>query len=145
MGTAQQPWARDRFAAAAVARLATITADGGPHLVPVVFVLEPDRDVVWHVVDAKPKSTRALQRLANIAAHPRVSLLVDHYEDDWSALWWVRADGDATVVGLAHPEASTALDALTRKYPAYAAERPEGPMVRIAVDTWRAWAATPES
>jgi PPOX class probable F420-dependent enzyme len=136
-----QSRARDRFAAARVARLGTVTPDGGPHLVPVVFVLEPGRDVAWTVVDSKPKSTRALRRLANIEANPRVSLLVDHYEDDWATLWWVRADGDAAVVEVRDPEASSALDALARKYPAYVAERPTGPMVRVAIDTWRAWTA----
>jgi PPOX class probable F420-dependent enzyme len=109
----------------------------------VVFHLEPERDVAWFVVDAKPKKSRALRRLANIEARPRVALLVDHYDDDWRALWWVRADGDATILDLPVPEASAALDALARKYPAYASERPEGPMVRIAIDTWRAWAAAP--
>ena len=73
--------------------------------VPVVFVLEPDRDVVWTAVDAKPKSTRSLRRLANIAANPRVSLLVDHYDEDWTRLWWVRADGQASITVDSDPAA----------------------------------------
>ena len=83
--------ARGRFAAARVARLATADATGQPHLVPVTFAVAGD--MVYTAVDAKPKRTTALRRLANVAANPRVSLLVDHYDDDWSRLWWVRADG----------------------------------------------------
>src|SRR4051795_978279 len=84
--------ARTRFAAAHVARLATAGTDGRPHLVPVVFAL--DGDTLYTAVDdVKPKATTRLRRLANIAANPAVALLADHYEDDWSALWWVRADG----------------------------------------------------
>ena len=134
--------ARARFAAAPVARLATVTPAGAPHVVPVTFALVGD--VVWTAVDDKPKSTRTLQRLTNIAAHPAVSLLVDHYEDDWSALWWVRADGTASVVpGGGTPEVRAALAALTAKYPQYA-DPPPGPLIRVAVTTWRAWSATPD-
>src|SRR4051794_4921374 len=83
---------RERFAAARVARLAT----SGPHIVPICFAL--DGDTIWSAVDAKPKRTRALRRLENIARDPRVSVLTDHYDDsDWSRLWWARADGTATV------------------------------------------------
>jgi PPOX class probable F420-dependent enzyme len=133
--------ARERFAAARVARLATVRPDGRPHLVPVTFALAGD--VVWSAVDEKPKSTRALQRLANIAAHPAVSVLVDHYDEDWSALWWVRADGIASVVDVdGSPEVRTVLDALVAKYPQYAAP-PPGPLVRVEVTRWRTWAARP--
>ena len=110
-----QSWARERFAAAPVACLATVTAAGHPHLVPVVFTLVDD--TVWTAVDHKPKTTRALRRLANIEAHPRVSLLADHYDDDWSRLWWVRADGDAAVVALPGDDATAGLSALVAKYP----------------------------
>ncbi|GAB3872982.1 TIGR03668 family PPOX class F420-dependent oxidoreductase [Terrabacter terrigena] len=131
---------RDRFAAARVARLATVGADGAPHLVPIVFVVRGD--VVWSAVDHKPKSTRALRRLANIEAQPAVSLLVDHYDDDWTKLWWVRADGDATVVqvGADGPDDTGAvLDALVAKYPQYATDRPGGPLVRVDVRHWSSW------
>ena len=83
--------ARRRFAGARVARLATVGADGRPHLVPIAFACVDD--VVWSAVDDKPKRTRALRRLDNVRANPRVALLADHYDEDWSALWWVRADG----------------------------------------------------
>ncbi|HEY7723073.1 MAG TPA: TIGR03668 family PPOX class F420-dependent oxidoreductase [Pedococcus sp.] len=134
-----QSWARERFAAAPVARLATVTAAGRPHLVPVAFVLVGD--TVWTAVDQKPKTTRSLHRLANIEAHPRVSLLADHYDDDWSRLWWVRADGHASVVELAGTDATAALSSLVAKYPQYRADPPTGPLIRIAVDTWRSWSA----
>src|SRR4051795_558613 len=89
--------ARTRFAAAHVARLATAGTDGRPHLVPVVFAL--DGDTLYTAVDdVKPKATTRLRRLANIAANPAVALLADHYEDDWSALWWARADGTARLL-----------------------------------------------
>ena len=90
------PEARARFAAARVARLATAGPDGRPHLVPMVFAVEAD--TVYSAVDAKPKATSRLRRLANIAANPAVALLVDHYDDDWSRLWWVRADGSARLL-----------------------------------------------
>ena len=122
-----------------MARLATTTAAGHPHLVPVVFAL--DGDTVWTAVDDKPKASRALRRLANITAHPRVSLLVDHYDDDWAHLWWVRADGEAVVVPAGGEAGATGLSSLVAKYPQYRGRAPAGPLVRITVDTWRSWSA----
>ncbi|QDC26681.1 TIGR03668 family PPOX class F420-dependent oxidoreductase [Georgenia yuyongxinii] len=134
--------ARTRFAQARVARLASVTPGGAPHIVPVTFALVGD--VVWTAVDDKPKSTRRLQRLVNIAAHPAVSVLVDHYADDWSTLWWVRADGVARVEHVdGGPEVLTALAVLAAKYPKYAAP-PQGPLIRIAVTSWRTWRARNE-
>ncbi len=128
--------ARSRFADARVARLATVAADGRPHLVPCTFVL--DDDVVHTAIDAKPKSTLALRRLDNIRAHPQVSFLVDHYEEDWSALWWVRADGTAHVVEDG-PERERALDLLAAKYPQYRATRPPGAVISVTIERWRSW------
>jgi PPOX class probable F420-dependent enzyme len=129
--------ARIRFAASPVARLATMTPDGAPHVVPVTFAL--DGDTLWWAVDFKPKRTPALQRLANIAAEPRASLLVDHYDDDWDQLWWVRADGLARVVS--GDEAATGMAALVARYPRYRTEPPPGPVVEVAVQRWRWWSA----
>ena len=134
-----QSWTRERFAASPVARLATVTGAGHPHLVPVVFALEGD--TVWTAVDSKPKATRALRRLANIEAQPRVSLLVDHYDDDWSQLWWVRADGDAVVIPVDGGAGAAGLSSLVAKYPQYREQVPAGPLIRITVDTWRSWSA----
>ncbi len=128
--------ARSRFAAGRVARLATVRPDGSPHLVPVVFAL--DGSTVVFAVDDKPKGTRELQRLANIRADPRVSVLVDHYDDDWPSVWWVRADGRARVVD-AGPALDRAVALLAEKYPQYGASPPPGPIVLIDVGTWRWW------
>jgi PPOX class probable F420-dependent enzyme len=125
------------FADARVARLATVGADGAPHLVPIVFAVVGD--VIHSVVDAKPKRHRRLRRLANIAHEPRVSVLADHYDDDWSLLWWVRADGIARVVD----ESPDGLVALAAKYPQYQVTPPPGPYLRIEVTAWSSWSATP--
>jgi len=126
-----------RFGAARVARLATTDADGSPHLVPVVFALVGE--TVWTAVDAKPKTTTALRRLDNVRAHPAVSLLVDHYADDWATLWWIRADGVATVLDV--DEGRAGLDALTAKYPQYLENPPPGPVLRVDVTRWVSWSA----
>lgn len=126
------------FAAAPVARLATVTPDGTPHLVPVVFVLRDD--VVYTAVDAKPKSTQRLRRLANIEHNPRVSVLVDHYADDWAQLWWVRMDGIARI----HRDGNTqqaGYDLLRAKYRQYQAVPLDGPVIAVAVQRWSSWHA----
>jgi len=118
-----------------VARLATLGPDGAPRLVPVCFVVE--RDLIHSAIDGKPKSTRRLARLAAIARDSRVSLLVDEWSEDWSRLWWVRADGRARVTEL---EGSVAAR-LAAKYPQYRADPPAGPMIEIAVERWTGWSA----
>jgi PPOX class probable F420-dependent enzyme len=128
-----------RFAVARVARLATVDTTGAPHLVPLVFALVGE--VIHSAVDAKPKRHTALKRLANIAHEPRVSVLVDHYDDDWTQLWWVRADGVAEVLA----ESPDGLAALAAKYPQYVAASPPGPYLRIEVRRWSAWSALPDS
>jgi PPOX class probable F420-dependent enzyme len=130
--------ARARFAAARVARLATVRPDGAPHLVPVVFVLE--RDTVWLVVDEKPKRHRRLQRVVNIRAEPRVSLLADSYGEDWNRLWWVRADGRARIVGEGH-ELERAVSLLLDRYPQERGQPPKGPALAVEVERWHRWPA----
>jgi PPOX class probable F420-dependent enzyme len=132
--------ARERFASARVARLASAGADGHPHIVPVVFAL--DGDTILHAVDGKPKRTRALRRLANIAANPHVALLADEYDDaDWERLWWVRADGVARVLEPSDDEARRALGLLAARYAQYRAAPPAGPVVAVDVTRWRGWSA----
>lgn len=123
---------------ARVARLATVTPEGGPHLIPIVFAL--DRDELVTAVDHKPKRTRDLRRLENIRAKPRVSVLIDHYTDDWDDLWWVRIDGPARVVESGDGFES-ALDALVEKYEQYSDRRPEGPVIRLAMERVVGWRA----
>jgi PPOX class probable F420-dependent enzyme len=136
--------ARDRFAAARVARLATADAAGRPHLVPVTFAVAGD--TVYSAVDAKPKTTTALRRLANVAANPRVALLVDHYDDeDWGRLWWVRADGAGRVLDAGAPAARRAIDLLVARYAAYRATRPAGPVLAVDVDRWSSWSSSGRS
>lgn len=131
--------ARRRFSGEPVARLATIGLTGRPHLVPIVFVLHGSR--VASAVDAKPKRSRALRRLDNVAANPLVSLLVDHYENDWSQLWWVRADGVGRVLAEGSREAEEAIDLLAARHRQYRTARPLGPVLAIDVERWTGWSA----
>jgi PPOX class probable F420-dependent enzyme len=126
-----------------VARLATIGPDGAPQLVPISFALLGP-DAIVSAVDHKPKRTQALQRLANIEADGRVCLLADHYNDDWSQLWWVRADGTACVrtAGEAPEQRAAALAALAARYPEYAHQPPAGPLIVISVHRWSGWSAS---
>ena len=128
--------ARERFSAARVARLATADAACRPHLVPIVFAVDGDR--VYSVVDAKPKRTGALRRLANVRQNPAVALLVDHYDEDWSALWWVRAEGIARVLERDQAEARQAVALLAQRYPQ---QQARGAVLAVDVARWSGWSA----
>jgi PPOX class probable F420-dependent enzyme len=129
--------ARRLFSSARVARLATV-AGSTPHVVPFTFAV--DGDVIYTAVDAKPKSTTNLRRLRNIRDNPNVAVLADHYEDDWSALWWVRADGLASVVSDAEAMARP-FRLLADRYPHYVVSPPGGPVIVIQVERWTGWSA----
>jgi PPOX class probable F420-dependent enzyme len=134
-----------RFAQSPVARLATSTPDGVPHLVPVVFAVASNatEDIIYTAVDAKPKTTQRLRRLTNIEANPRVSLLVDHYADDWTRLWWVRVDGDATIhLDGAAMQAGYRL--LRAKYAQYQSVSLNGPVIAVSVRRWSSWHGGPD-
>jgi PPOX class probable F420-dependent enzyme len=145
--------ARCRFAAARVARLATAGNDGRPHLVPIVFAVSGD--IVYSAVDAKPKRTTALRRLANVREHPPVALLVDHYDDaDWGALWWVRADGRGRVLdpagatpsgsgGEPAAEAAEARRAIALLRERYPQQEAVGAVLAVDVERWSGWSAHP--
>jgi PPOX class probable F420-dependent enzyme len=135
----EDPWAR--LASARVARLATISATtGAPHIVPITFVADRERGIVVHAIDHKPKATRALARLANLRADPRASILADAYDDeDWSQLWWVRADGTARILDA--DAAHDLVDELVDRYPQYVDHRPEGPVIVLEVERIRGWQA----
>ncbi|HSI92898.1 MAG TPA: TIGR03668 family PPOX class F420-dependent oxidoreductase [Jiangellaceae bacterium] len=127
---------RDRMAASRVARLATASMDGRPHVVPITFAVRGD--VIVTAVDQKPKSTTRLRRLRNVVENPRVSVLADHYSDDWITLWWVRADGRAEIVEDATARRVVVAD-LAAKYEQYRDDPPAGPVMLIAVESWTGW------
>ena len=129
--------ARERFAAARVARLATADGRGRPHLVPIVFAVEAE--TIYSAVDAKPKRTTALRRLANVRENPAVALLADHYDEDWSALWWVRVDGRGRVLDSDAPEARHAVALLSARYPQ---QRGAGAVLAVDVERWSGWSAS---
>jgi PPOX class probable F420-dependent enzyme len=125
-----------RLTAARVARLATTDPDGRPHLVPIVFALEGD--TLYSAVDRKPKRSSTLRRIENARLRPDVTILVDHYEDDWSRLWWIRLRGRARVLDDGE-ERDRALSLLARKYPQYVREPPDGPVLAVDVSDVREW------
>ena len=128
----------DRLSNAPVGYLATAGANGRPHLVPFVFALD-DRRIV-SAVDHKPKRSQDLRRVRNIAANPAVSVLVDHYEEDWHRLWWVRADGRGRIVSDG-PEYRDAIAALVAKYPPYLEDPPDGLAIVVDIERVTGWTA----
>jgi PPOX class probable F420-dependent enzyme len=135
--------ARRRFAQTRVARLATAGTDGRPHVVPIVFAVadRSGQGVIYSVVDDKPKRTTALRRLANVAENPRVSVLADHYEEDWDRLWWVRADGSGRL--LTDPNDAEAAAAVAQLRARYRQQRAIGTVLAVDVERWSGWAAQP--
>lgn len=127
---------REHLVGARVAHLATAGLDLQPHLVPVTYAVEGDEIVIG--IDQKPKTTYNLRRLRNIAENPRVAILCDHYDDDWTQLWWVRADGSADIVTEGDAW-SAAIEQLTAKYEQYQSDPPRGPVIRIHVDALSGW------
>ena len=123
---------------ARVARLATVDPDGRPHLVPIVFAL--DGNTLYSAVDRKPKRSSKLQRIENARARPDVTILVDHYEEDWDSLWWIRLRGRARVLDDGE-ERDRALVLLQEKYPQYLTEPPDGPVLAVDVTEVREWSA----
>jgi PPOX class probable F420-dependent enzyme len=130
---------RRRVSQAPVARLATVSGQGRPHLVPITFATVGD--ALYSAVDAKPKRTHLLKRLVNIEAVPEVAVLVDHYDEDWSQLWWCRLDGRARVVRDGE-ERARALRALSEKYQQYREEPPTGPVIVVDVTEATGWSAS---
>ena len=125
-----------RLTGAQVAHLATVRPDGRPHLIPITFAVVAANIVT--AVDHKPKTTQDLQRLKNIEINPSVSVLVDHYDENWERLWWVRVDGPADV----HHRGGIyeqGIAALVDKYPQYRARRPDGPLIAISQDRVVRW------
>jgi len=128
--------ARERFAKEPVARLASVGPDGSPHIVPIVFAL--GGETIYSVVDRKPKRSARLKRLENLRAQPRAAVLADHYESDWSRLWWVRADGRARVIEPGEPEAERAVALLAARHPQ---QQAAGAVLAVDVERWSGWSA----
>ncbi len=135
----EQAEALERLARTRIGRFATSGSDDGPHVVPVTFTVVGTALV--HMVDHKPKTTYRLKRILNLEEEARASLLVDHYDEDWEALWWVRVDGLATVVS-SGPEWEIARAALADKYPQYVEESPDGPAIYLSMDRVTSWEST---
>jgi PPOX class probable F420-dependent enzyme len=129
-----------RLLSVPVGRLATVNREGEPDLVPVTFALLDDCTLVT-AVDHKPKTTAKLARLDNVRRHPGVTVLVDHYDDDWSTLWWVRLRGRAEVVE-SGPSHERAVAALVARYQQYRGRPPSGAAIVVTVTDCRSWAAT---
>ncbi len=120
---------------ARVARLATVDPQGRPHAVPICFVV--DGETLYTVVDEKPKRTRRLQRLRNIEANPQIEVLIDHYDEDWSRLWWVRLRGTARIV-----DDPRAVELLAAKYAQYREHPPGGPVIAVSIEERTEWRAS---
>ena len=130
--------ARTRFAGVRVVRLGTADAEGRPHVVVVTFAV--DGDTVYTAVDQKPKSGTNLKRLRNVAENPRVTMLADEYSEDWDTLWWVRADGVATI-HRDDEQMHTGYRLLRAKYPQYQSVPLNGPVIAVTVSRWSSWHA----
>jgi PPOX class probable F420-dependent enzyme len=128
--------ARQRLATARVGHLATVTADVRPHVVPCCFVLQDL--TVYSAIDAKPKSTLDVRRLHNLKTNPSFSLLVDHYDEDWTTLWWIRIDGFARMIE-GGDERQRALSLLAAKYDQYRDAPPPGLVLALDIGHWRTW------
>ncbi len=131
---------RRRVADARIARLGTVDPSYGVHLVPITFTLVGD--VILTTVDHKPKLSRRLRRIENIERNHHVTVLVDHYEEDWTRLWWCRLSGHARVL-YQGPEFDGSIEALVARYEQYREITPSGPVIRVAVNDWTGWTATP--
>lgn len=141
-GSVDRDEALVRVRDARVGRLATVTPEGRPHVVPFVFALIERGFAVraYWAVDRKPKRTGDLQRIRNLETNTSVEFVVDEYDEEWTSLWWVRCSGSGRIVTDAD-ERREALETLRAKYPQYELEPPEGPVVAIDVETVVGWQA----
>ena len=131
-----------RLKQARVARFATLSAEGQPHLVPICFVY--DGKVFYTAIDRKPKSVspERLARVQNIRAMPRVALLIDEYDEDWTRLWYVLIRGKAKLLPKsAEEERARAIRKLRTKYPQYAQGMlaDDAPVIRITPERVTSW------
>jgi len=136
------PEIRARLEVARIARLATQDEDGKPHVVPICFVW--DGEVFYSAIDRKPKrvAPSRLTRLENIKKTPHVALLIDHYDEDWTRLWYIFVHGEAALVS-APAEHARAIQHLRAKYPQYDAKMlaDDAPVLRVTPGRISAWGA----
>ncbi len=123
--------------------LATIAPDGGPRLVPICFVLHRDRPVLYTPIDDKPKRDHdplALARIRDILGDPRVTVLVDRWDEDWARLAWLRCQGMAAILEPPSADHAGIVASLREKHPQYADHRLEArPLVRIEIERVTSW------
>jgi PPOX class probable F420-dependent enzyme len=131
-------WARVR--SARVGRMATVTPEHRPHVVPFVFVLveRGSERIAYWAVDHKPKRSSDLKRIRNLGSNPAVEFVVDGYDEDWERLWWVRCSGAARSI-VEEDEHTSAMHALREKYPQYAIDPPSGTVVAIDIESIESW------
>jgi PPOX class probable F420-dependent enzyme len=134
-------WVDAALTSARVGRLATVGEDATVRLVPICFAVVEGRLV--SAVDHKPKRTAQLQRLRDIASTGRATVLVDHYDEDWSALWWIRVSGPAAVHERGSAIDNEARRALVTKYEQYHDRPPLGPVYSVTIADVRSWRASP--
>jgi len=116
--------------------LATIGADGLPHVVPACFTWAGE--TIWTAIDGKPKTSQHLQRIEDIKANPKVTFVVDRWDEDWSRLAWLQARGTAKILARG-AETQRIVAALKSKYTQYSETPLEGPVIRIDVQKWVSW------
>ena len=143
------PSERDVLTQSRRAILATISPDGRPRLVPICFVLDPDRPILHSPLDEKPKDiddVRRLARVRDVIRDPRVTVLVDTWDENWSQLGWLRCDGTASLLEPSSDDAGehrAAVAALRSKYPQYAThDLASRPMIHVLLERATSWSAS---
>ena len=139
-----------RLAAAPVGHLSTASKDGVPHVIPVCFALASLEDgaAIYIALDGKPKraTLTRLRRVRNILENPQVALVVDHYDADWTKLWYILLTGTAELLeDVGNDQRYGAIRLLREKYPQYREmDIEENPVIKITPGRAVAWACTPE-
>src|SRR5690242_1532852 len=140
---------RALLGAARRAVLATIAPDGRPRLVPVCYVVDADRPVIYSPLDRKPKRSQdpfALARVRDIATDARVTLLADRWDEDWSRLAWLRLEGVAALFHPGDPGHPAIVAALRARHPQYELQKLEDrPMLKVTVERVVRWSVPPSS
>jgi PPOX class probable F420-dependent enzyme len=129
--------------------LATTRTDGSQRLVPITYAADVAAGALYSPLDEKPKTVadpRRLARVRDIQVRPLVSVLVDRWAEDWTALAWLRLDGKASLLEPADramaTEHAAAVGLLQERYAQYAGhDLANRPIIRIKVERTTGWAA----